>query len=763
MFKTRRATGCLGLAAVSLLLTACSGSGSERLSLVQLEPMPALTIEESQRDGFVIRVSPVTKVALQSMGLTSQEAIADWFNAPVEKTDPFIDAVDEELQRGRAKAAKAESMTELDLSPATIEILDLYGVRSPLALSGFDLAKLAEGRRCEQVCRADIVRGMRRAGWACINASVTNQPRASCLNIDGEMLGALNATSTPIARQFLTRVPGSLWDTAKVATLSVDVASAESGLPPVRWFKDIVIQRGGEVSVSIDVLAAPMPSIGVRPSIALGPGVVYAGDSVELFLEGGSKDSVWMVVPRPAQLSEENFDPSPSGSDPRAGLAVWFRMRNLVASTSRGRSGVLEGSTDPSRQIGFGSAVAWRPRFESPSTTLIALVRGPDGFWGMATRSVAVVDLRPGYWLMPRLALASTPPVLKEFDASLPPGSSMNIYLTHWVLAQLTYAGRVGDAIDFEIRSDELLDASVPLASATVDFGDGSGATRLDPDSIRGELSHRYANPGTYRVTLNTTDSLGLTREQSTAVRVDPVPPPPPPARPQTAPTASIPPAPPQATAPKPSLVNTTSDLLQRAVKEWSDQVAAMAAASAGGRGMAIAHIHERENRGLLDLMDHNLVNSLLTEQVSIFEREPVFQFVLPARGFAIAGKIDLESQEADNGDQLLTAAGEHEAESEALISAWMDQLENTVPPNCPLLLDYKLKRAEVRVQEAGNLAVRTVRLLAFVRLHDVTTGQILADGSVSTEMSDTVPRSGAKPQGETWDSFPDGFMMVRD
>lgn len=751
---------CL-LAMSTCAVVACSSGEDRRPSLVSQEPAPALTAFESQRGDFVIRVSPVTAAALRSMGLNDEDAIAAWFNEPPSKDDPFVNAVDAEVQRAMSKASKATEMSQLELSPATLTILDTLGIRSPAALTGFDLSRLAEGRRCEQVCRAEIVRGMLIARWSCINANVTNRPRASRLSIDGQLLGTLNASSTPISRQFLARIPGSLWDQAKIVTLSVDVPNPGTGMPPVRWFKDIELQRGGEMSISVDVAAAPIPSIGFRPTIPLGPGVVYAGDRVELFLEGGSKDTVWMVATRPAQLTESNFDPNPSGSDPKVGLAAWFEMRKLVAATSRGRAGVLEGSSDPSRQIGFGSGMAWRPRFESPSTTVIAMVQGPGGFWGMATRSIAVVDLRPGYWLMPRLALASAPPALKEFDSSLPPGSSMNIYLTHWLLAQLTYAAQVGAEVEFEIRSDELLDASLPLVSATVDFGDGSSAVELDISSIRSDLSHRYASPGTYQVTLTTTDSMGLSRVQSTSIRVDPVPPPPAPVR-RTAPTVALPP-PPQVVAPKPSLVNTTFDLLRRAVADWAEQVASMASASADGRGLAISHIHEEKNRGLLDLMDHSLVSALLAEGVTVFEREPVFQSVLDARGFALGGSVDLESQKADHRDKLLAAAKDHEPHAEDLVKTWLGRLNDAAPPGCELLLDYKLKRAEVRVQEAGSLAVRTVRLLAFVRMHDISTGQILADGTVATEISDTVPRSGARPVGAAWDSFPDGFLMIRD
>lgn len=755
-----RLGSCL-LAISAFAAVACSSGEDRRPTLISQEPAPALTAFESQRGDFAIRVSPVTAAVLRAMGLDDEDAIAAWFNQPPAKDDPFVNGVDAEVQAARSKAAKVTDMSQLELSPATLTILDMLGVRTPASLAGFDLSRLAEGRRCEQVCRAEIVKGMLIARWSCINASVTNRPRASRLNIDGEPLGTLNASTSPISRQFLTRVPGSLWDQSRIVTLSVDIANPGTGLPPVRWFKDIELQRGGEMSISVDVAAAPIPSIGLRPTIPLGPGVVYAGDRVELFLEGGSKDSVWMVAPRPAQLTESNFDPNPSGSDPKVGLAAWFEMRKLVAASSRGRSGVLEGSNDPSRQIGFGNVLAWRPRFESPSTMVIAMVRGPGGFWGMATRSVAVVDLRPGYWLMPRLALASAPPALKEFDSALPPGSSMNIYLTHWLLAQLTYAAQVGSQIDFEIRSDELLDASLPLASASVDFGDGGAAIELDPSKFRSELSHRYAAPGTYQVSLTTTDSMGLSRVQTTSVRVDPVPPPPPPTR-QAAPTVSLPP-PPQVVAPKPSLVNTTFDLLRRAVADWASQVAGMAAASSDGRGLAISHIHEQKNRGLLDLMDHSLVTALLAESVSVFEREPVFQSVLDARGFALGDSVDLEGQKADKRSDLLAAAKDHEPHAEDLVKTWLSRLNDAAPPGCELLLDYKLKRAEVRVQEAGNLAVRTARLLAFVRMHDLSTGQILADGTVSTEISDTVPRSGARSIGIAWDSFPDGFMMIRD
>lgn len=757
----RHCFGSCLLATSALAVVACSSGGDRRPSLVSQEPAPALTAFESQRGDFVIRVSPVTAAALRSMGLNDEDAIAAWFNEPPAKDDPFVNAVDAEVQRAMSKSAKATDMAELNLSPATLTILDMLGVRTPTALSTFDLSRLAEGRRCEQVCRAEIVKGMLIARWTCINASVTNPARASQLSIDGELLGRLQASSSAIARQFLTRVPGSAWDETRIATLSVDIPSPSTGMPPVRWFKDLPLTRGAQASINVDVASAPIPSIGFRPSRDLEPAVVYAGDRVELFLEGGSKDSVWMVVPNPAQLTATNFNPSPSGSDSVTGLAAWLQMRKMIASSTRGRTGVLEGSSDPTRQIGMGSSMAWTPRFESPSCMIIALVRGPDGYWGMASRSIAVVDLRPGYWLLPDLPLASAPPVLKDLDGSLPPGGSTNIYLTHWALSQIVFEAQAGRDVTFEIRSDELLDASLPLVSATIDFGDGSSAVTATPSQVSTPMTHQFASPGTYQVTLTTTDSMNLSRVQSTSVRVTPVPP-----APRTAVAArpaSAPPPPTQAYKPRAATENTTFDLLTRAVKEWAEQVASMAAASADGRGVAVAHIHEDENRGLLDLMDSQLVNAMLSENLEVYEREPVFQSVLEARGFAISGNVDLEAQVAASNTELLSAASAHPDQGERLIGTWLSRLDAPLPPDCELLLDYKLKRAEVRVQQAGEIALRTARLLAFVRLHDAKTGRILADGTAQTELSDVVPISGARSIGKAWDAFPDGFLMIRE
>jgi len=237
----------IGLVGLSLILLGACSTSEETTPLIatpEILPTPARTVEDAKPRTFVIRASIATANALRSMGLTTAEQTADWYTEPWPQDDPFVDSIRSQLRTAQSKAADAASLQELDLGAATLAVLDIYGIRTPAELSSFDLARLDDGRRCEQVCRAEIATAMLREGWSCLNASVTNRPRASQLLIDGRPLGRLFASNRAASRRFLTRLPRTLWDQSRIVTLSVDVASPRSGLPPVRWFRDIELTRG---------------------------------------------------------------------------------------------------------------------------------------------------------------------------------------------------------------------------------------------------------------------------------------------------------------------------------------------------------------------------------------------------------------------------------------------------------------------------------------------------------------------------------------
>lgn len=728
------------------------------MTLWQSEPPPA-----THAGGAVsLEVSKVTKRTLEVQGLSTADSIAAWFNEPLPKSDPFAPAMEAEIRTAQSSAADATSLEDLKLSPPTIAVLGTLGIQSAAQLIGFDPAKLSDLRRAEEVCRPEIVKAMRGLGWTLITADVTNRPRASQLTVNGQVLGRLAASDSPVSRQFLTWIAGSLWDQSKIATLSVEIPDSSTGRPPVRWYRDIELRRGGEQRIAIDVLSAPIPSIGFKPSRLASPAAVYAGDQVELFVEGGAEDTIWLVMPNPAELRGDNYRTSPSDSDATAGLPSWLQLREIVRNDGAARSSVLAGNEDPLRQIGRGVRLTWQPQYESNSAMVIAVVKGPGGFWGMATRDIAVADIRPGLWVMPRLPLASTPGFLGSLDRAIPLGSSLNIYLTHWVLSQLTYRAETGQEVDFEIRVDDLLEASLALSRTTVDFGDGTPPVVLQGgEAIRATLSHRYSDSGRYVVTLVTEDIMGLQRTQSTNIQVDPTP------APEPAPAATtvvMPPmlAPAERTA-RAANTPTTFDLLRRAVELWSSSVAEIAADVVDDRSLAIAHLHEQYSRSFLDLIDSGLVSALLDEDLTVIEREPFFQSVIDARGLLVAETFEPRPQGTETGEVLLEVAKLFPAFENQLVQRWIDGLDDPANPESNLVLDYKLKRAEVRVQELGDIAVRTARLMAVVRIHDRVTYQVLSNDIIESEVSDTIPRGEVAALGGTWDSFPDGFMTIRE
>jgi len=747
---------------VTLLAIAAGCSSQETMTNLNIatwqgEPAPTPPV-----GGVVsLEVSKVTKRALEDNGLSTPDSIAAWFNEPLPKKDPFAPAMASEIRTAQSSAASAASLEDLKLSPPTISVLATLGIQSPTQLTSFDPSKLSDLRRAEELCRAEIVKAMRALGWTLVTADVTNRPRASQLTVNGQVLGRLTASDAAVPRQFLTWIAGSLWDQSKIVTLSVDIPDPSTGRPPVRWYRDVELRRGGELKIPIDVLSAPIPSIGFKPTRMVSPAAVYAGDQVELFVEGGSEDTMWLVMPNPKELRGDNYRTSPSDSDATAGLPSWLQLREIVRSDGTARPSVLAGNDDPLRQIGRGVRLTWQPQYESNAATVVAVVRGPGGFWGMASRTIAVADIRPGLWVMPRLPLASSPAFIGDLDRAIPLGSSLNIYITHWVLSQLTYRAETGQAIDFELRVDDLLEASLALSRTTVDFGDGTPPVVLQgAEAIRATLSHRYADSGRYVVTLVSEDIMGLQRAQSTTIRVDPTPSPqPPPEEPAVVMPPILPPA--ERTV-RAANTPTTFDLLRRAVELWSASVAAIAADVADDRSLAVAHLHEQYSRSFVDLIDSGLVSALLDEDLTVIEREPFFQSAIDARGLLVAETFKPRPQGTETGEVLLEVAKLFPAFEEQLVQRWIDGLDDRTNPECNLVLDYKLKRAEVRVEELGDIAVRTARLMAVVRIHDRVTYQVLSNDIVETEVSDTIPRDEVTALGGTWDSFPDGFMMIR-
>lgn len=689
-------------------------------------------------DDVELEVSRTIRETLASMNLLSREQIAEWFNEPTEREDPFAPAMEAELRKAIDSSAGRSDLADLELSAATRRVLEQLGVTSPTALRGLDLERISKERLAQTVCRAEIVQRMRMDGWTSLLATVANPARASSLSLNGRTFGSIRPLSAEVSRQFLVMLPGGPSDESQIVTLSVDLPDAKDGLPGVRWFRDIELRRRGETRISVNVVSAPVPSIGYEPTRRLSPAAVYAGDQIDLFVETGSEDTIWVFFPNPNSLDARNYTTTPAGSASFSGLAAWFELRSLVSAGQSGRRRALDGSTLPSRVIGRGQRVTWRPDSESPNALVAALVRGPDGYWGLASRAIAVADLRPGIFLLPDLPLERTPEFLEDLDKTFRNFSPLSIYRTHWALERLTYETTLPGSVDFDVFSDDLFEASIPLQEVIVDFGDGSPVTRLSGDRVRDtRISHAYSAPGRYTATLTSVDSMGLSRSQTTNVKVNPAPAaeasPLRIASPEPRPAAVAEPRP-AAPRPAPSRIVErgvgTYDLLNLAIRRLANDVADTFEGSAPRRTVSLAQVLDNAERGAFDLVDHALVSALLARGATVMERDSLFLAGLGQGGMLVAS----------------TPTGPDAAE---------------VPtPRSEVAITCKIRRMELRVLQVGDLSIRTARILAFVRLHETASGRILADRLFDIDMSDSQSSEGITPAGAPWNAYPDGYLM---
>jgi hypothetical protein len=682
-------------------------------------------------DDVQLDVSRSIRQTLASMGLLTQEQIAAWFNEPPDREDPFAAAMVEEIRTALRSATGEGTLADLELSAATRRVLGQVDVTSLAELRRFDLDRISKDRLAQTASRAEIVQRMRMDGWTSLVATVANPARASQLSLNGIPFGSLQLVSAEVSRQFLVLLPGDSSDESQIVTLSVEVPSSETGLPPARWFRDLELRRRGETRLSISVSSAPAPSIGFEPTRRLSPSAIYAGDEVGVFVEGASEDTIWVFVPNMGELDARSYKATPAGSTAFSGLAAWFELRSLIASGQSGRRSALAGSPVGSRIVGRGSRITWTPELESPDALMVALVRGPDGFWGLASRPIAVADLRPGVFLLPDLPLETSPDFLQQVDRAFRSFSPLSIYRTHWALQRLTYVTTLPNGVDFDLLTDDLFEASLPLESVSIDFGDGSPPVRIDATRVPGaRLSHRYSAPGRYRVSLTSRDSMGLSRSQSTTVLVNPAPVAASP-MPRPRPAAPPRPAPPPPARTVESGVGTLG-LLAAAIDRLADSVANTLDTTAPGRIVSLSQVLDTADRAAFDLVDQAIVSTLLERGATVLERDSWYLAGIDRGGLLIA---DAPLAGVARGREL--SRGE-------------------------VVIGCKIRRMEVQVQQVGDLSIRTARILAFVRIHDASTEQILADRLIDIELSDSLSSAGIAPAGTPWNAYPDGFLMRR-
>ena len=701
-----------------------------------------------------LKLSNVTLRGLAAMGIRDQTALVRWYNAPHLEFDPFLAPMVAELD---GATGSAKSIDDLKLSAVTVEALSKGGVTEPSGIAKFDRKALDDSKQPRDLCRNEIANEMRRTGWTILRAQVINRPGATMLALNGVDVGSITKNDKAEWRRFLVEVPGPSSDLRTIATLSVDLPSASDGTPPVRWFKDIELVRGDELQVAIDITSAPIPSIGFTAKTPLSPAAIYAGDEVTLTCEGGDDNTIWFAFSNASELSAANYNTSPSGNTAAAGLPAWFRLRTSAESVAFPRGSLLD---EPAMQpivLGRGKDFVWRPQVETLAARIGALVRDSSGFWGFAERSIAVADLRPGLWSVPALSIdPSTLDAAARAAQAIDP-SPINVYETHAILDQLLYVAKVDTPIALDLRLDEYRDASLPLARVTVDFGDGSATVQVSAtDAAKAQVEHSYTAEGIYRITVKSTDIMGFERTHGTnvAVRADAPP------APEAAPAAASAAGPSVKLRVAATAAESSFDLFRRAAGQFARTVAARTARACDGRKIGLAHIHDFKDQNLVDLMDGALVSTLLGVGANMYEREPIFQHAIDARGFVDASTMMVPDQGGKVPDSLLSTVADGEKSDAALTMKLLERIGASAVPDVDVVIEYKLKRAEVNVVPAGAMVLRTARIFAWVRVHDRRTMEILFDDAVEVALGGTVAATESTSAGSAWDSYPDGFLL---
>lgn len=697
-----------------------------------------------------LKLGSVTVRGLRDLGLTEEAKVAEWFNAIPAKDDPFVVHMIDEINRADGTAA---SMADLKLSAVTVDALAADGIVSPDRVASMDLKKLKDSGKANELCRNEIASSFQRIGWTVLRAQITNTAKATQLTVNGLPIGPIADSTQPIWRRFLVDAPGPKSADAVLATLGIDVLSPATGMPIGRWFRDVTFQRGGEARITMDIAKAPAPTIGFSAKTPLSPASVYAGDQVTLTCEGGTPDTVWFAFAKINRLSSDNYVTAPATTDTLAGLPAWFRLRSEAERNAEPRSSLLDEPYMYPIVIGRGASMVWRPEVESPGVRIGALVRGQNGFWGFASRSIAVADLRPGIWIMPIAAVApESAETISRMTASLEP-NPLNIYVTHAILANLVHLTKTDEPVSFDLRLDEYRDASLPLERVTIDFGDGSNPITVKGSEARQRmLEHTYAEAGDFEVRVVSVDVLGFERSHGTNIRVV-----------EEIPEDTMPPSPPRL-APMLRITETPAEssfeLFRRAAAQFARTVVSRTAPHWDGTSVAIAHIHDSKDQGLIDVMDSALVRALLNEDAHVIEREPLYQLAIDARGFLDSSKQVVPDQGGSVPDPLMQRAADIQGVSPDLTIKLLDRIGAAAVPDVNTVIEYKLKRAEVALQPAGLLTLRTARIFAWIRVHERSTMRVLFDDEVTIELAGTIVAAEASSVGSPWDTYPDGYML---
>jgi len=280
-----------------------------------------------------------------------------------------------------------------------------------------------------------------------------------------------------------------------------------------------------------------------EPAVAMNE----AGEAVAIWTRSDGSDDIVQAAVRPAagdwagadDLSAPGQDagqPAVAIDETGGAVAVWHRFNGsdfIVQGSVRPPDGDWAGAEDLSAtgQDGLdpivvtndavGAVAAWF-RSDGANLRVQATARPVGGEWSKA-HNLSVAGERAGF---PDLALDAAGDAFAVFgrdgdDGPFVQATGYDFVAPRLERLRIPATGTVGERVSFAVSPFDVF----PLAGTSWTFGDGSQAAGGN------SVSHVYAAPGAYPVTVSAVDAGGNASTQVATIAISAKPPPPPPRR----------------------------------------------------------------------------------------------------------------------------------------------------------------------------------------------------------------------------------------
>lgn len=698
----------------------------------------------------------------------------------------------------QSASSASERLPDWPMSRDTLRRLVSAGVTSEA-----ELVRIADGRPDDAprpLTRSDVedVRaGLLQMGYATLVVQVPALKEPAVLLLDAEQLAALKADRQPSEFRSTARLPRG--DDDRMEMVALDTERDGRNLRWQRW-----VQRRTGTTVTIDfapTMITPL-SFSMRAARKINPATVYAGDSVKMECEAlvGEPfiDLYWVVFDSAAEVGPDTFSATPSRLVTMPGLPSVFDLRKRVEGTLGPRESLFDPPQGPSRVIGRGKSVNWRPEYESPQVAVVLLGFDRTGQWSLASRTLQVVDARPAIWCKPIAALQYG--ALADYQPRFPYGSvprPLDIYAIQDVLAQATFSAVAGRPMQVTVHQTDYRDAQNPPVEVSIDWGDGSPPSPIPIDAIDGaRLEHTYSKPGTYGLAIRAVDVFSLVRDVRTAVQVAPEDP----AAPKPVPLAPV-----QAPRPSPRVEiavredMSSFDLFRQCVRRWANGLAGRCDGALGEGAAVLALLPDpgpgRQNHRVAALKDDAVIEASvdpglldggmiaevakrdplaleamlrgMADLEDVLEKDPAAVARALGAGSATAFPAGLpDSNTADLMMQQLmetfldggVVIAEREGEWSAAIAQESKAADDPAPDR---LICFKVKRAGVVHERLPMFIRREATIYSMVRVYDLSSRALVKVWTQEDSVSDLVSHVGYAYEGSAWDSYPPGYMAT--